>query len=180
MKIHQLILVLTLFTFSTSINAQTFLPEGGKKYVLSAWVQDETIPANGNDMLGYITLTQVSDAAVSTIEMRPSGLIVDGWQLITQEFNVISGIESMDIRLIPSSVSSTYFDDIRIFPFNGTMKSFVYDSDNQRLMAELDDNNFATFYEYDQEGGLIRVKKETERGIFTIQETRSSSTKLNN
>lgn len=54
------------------------------------------------------------------------------------------------------------------------MKSFVYDPVNLRLMAELDENNYATFYEYDDDGTLIRVKKETERGVKTIKETRSS------
>jgi hypothetical protein len=41
-------------------------------------------------------------------------------------------------------------------------------------MAELDENNYATFYEYDDEGTLTRVKKETEKGIKTIRETRSA------
>jgi hypothetical protein len=59
------------------------------------------------------------------------------------------------------------------------MKSFVYDPDNQRLTAELDENNYATFYEYDKEGGLIRVKKETVKGVYTIQETRSGNVKTN-
>ena len=36
----------------------------------------------------------------------------------------------------------------------------------------MDQNNFATFYQYDEEGNLFLVKKETERGIKTIQETR--------
>jgi hypothetical protein len=67
-----------------------------------------------------------------------------------------------------------YIDDIRIHPFDGQMKSYAYDPSSQRLWAELDENNFATFYEYDDEGILIRVKKETERGIMTIRETRSS------
>jgi hypothetical protein len=40
-------------------------------------------------------------------------------------------------------------------------------------MAELDDRNYATFYEYDEEGTLVRVKKETEKGIYTIKESRS-------
>ena len=57
------------------------------------------------------------------------------------------------------------------------MKSFVYDQKTQRLMAELDENNYSTFYEYDLEGGLIRIKKETERGVFTIQETRRGNVK---
>jgi hypothetical protein len=47
-------------------------------------------------------------------------------------------------------------------------------------MAELDENGFATFYEYDDEGSLIRVKKETERGVVTLKETRSSYKKTLN
>ena len=39
-------------------------------------------------------------------------------------------------------------------------------------MAQLDDANYATYYEYDQEGNLIRIKKETEMGIVTLQENR--------
>ena len=76
-----------------------------------------------------------------------------------------------------NSYGDCYFDDVRFYPYNGNMKSFVYDEDTQRLMAELDENNYATFYEYDLEGGLVRVKKETERGVFTIQETRSNTYK---
>ena len=57
------------------------------------------------------------------------------------------------------------------------MKSFVYDPVSLRLMAELDANNYATFYEYDDQGNLIRVKKETERGIVTLKESRSVYTK---
>jgi hypothetical protein len=41
-------------------------------------------------------------------------------------------------------------------------------------MAELDERNYATFYEYDEEGKLIRVKKETEKGVMTIQENRDN------
>jgi hypothetical protein len=73
-----------------------------------------------------------------------------------------------------TSAAPVYFDDIRIVPFNANMKSFVYNPINLRLMAELDENNYATFYEYDDEGTLIRLKKETERGIKTIKETRSA------
>lgn len=85
----------------------------------------------------------------------------------------LSNLPDGDTNTNPSVMA--YFDDIRVHPYNGNMKSFVYDPKTQRLMAELDENNYATFYEYDQEGGLIRVKKETEKGIYTIQETRSSS-----
>ena len=57
------------------------------------------------------------------------------------------------------------------------MKSYVYDPVNMRLSAELDERHFATFYEYDEEGKLKRLKKETEKGVMTIQETKSNSAK---
>jgi hypothetical protein len=69
---------------------------------------------------------------------------------------------------------SGYIDDVRIFPYESNMSSYVYDERNMRLMAELDENNFATFYEYDDEGTPIRIKKETERGIMTLKENRQS------
>jgi hypothetical protein len=66
-------------------------------------------------------------------------------------------------------------DDIRVHPFNANMKSFVYDPVTLRLMAELDENNYATYFEYDDEGNLMRQKKETERGIMTVKETRQNT-----
>lgn len=80
----------------------------------------------------------------------------------------------MSVNLESSGSTRVYFDDLRVHPFNANMKSFVYNPVNLRLMAEQDENNYSTFYEYDDDGTLIRVKKETERGIQTIKETRSA------
>jgi hypothetical protein len=60
------------------------------------------------------------------------------------------------------------------------MVGHVYDFVKLRVIAELDENNYATFYEYDDEGSLIRVKRETEKGIMTIQESRKSIRKKEN
>ena len=112
-----------------------------------------------------------------------SGFIIDGWQRVIGKFTAPAEANShIKIELTNNNTNSTaaYFDDIRVFPYNGTLKSFVYDEETQRLMAELDENNYATFYEYDNAGGLVRVKKETEKGVYTIQETRSSTTKTAN
>jgi len=45
------------------------------------------------------------------------------------------------------------------------------------LVGELDERNYATIYEYDLEGKLIRLKKETERGIMTIKENKNNTKK---
>jgi len=46
-----------------------------------------------------------------------------------------------------------------------------------RLWAKLDDRNFASIIEYDNQGVQVRTKKETEKGIYTINEVRSSAPK---
>ena len=76
------------------------------------------------------------------------------------------------MELIPSG--TLYVDDVRLFPNDGNMASFVYDNRTMRLVAQLDENNFATLYEYDDEGTPIRVKKETEKGVLTVKESRQS------
>jgi hypothetical protein len=57
------------------------------------------------------------------------------------------------------------------------MTCYVYDPYQLRLWSMLDDRNYADYKEYDVEGVLVRNKKETEKGIFTIQESRSANTK---
>jgi hypothetical protein len=102
----------------------------------------------------------------------------DGWQRIEGQFTIPGGASAIDIKLECSS-GDCYFDDVRVFPVDGSMKSYVYDPITMRLVAELDERNYATLYEYDEEGKLIRVKKETEKGKMTIQENRNNTKKNN-
>jgi hypothetical protein len=88
------------------------------------------------------------------------------------------GVYAMTLNFVNSGPGQLYVDDIRIHPFNANMKSYVYDPVNLRLVAELDANNYASFYEYDEEGTLIRTKAETREGIKTITETRSALQKV--
>jgi len=105
-----------------------------------------------------------------------SGNIIDGWQRIEGTFTIPGSALYLLLRL-QSNSGDALFDDIRVFPYDASMKSYVYDPVTMRLTAELDERNYATQYEYDEEGKLIRVKKETERGIMTIKEDRNSSVK---
>ncbi len=154
----------------------SFAPIPGKKYVLSAWVKE----ANG---LGKTTF---SGPAIkldfipisSTSSIRASGKIIDGWQLIEKEFTVPIGTEEIAVKLLNTGIEEIFVDDIRIHPFSASMKTFVYDPVSLRLMAELDERNYATYYEHDEEGRLIRMKKETSRGIQTIQQSFNSTQKI--
>lgn len=126
-----------------------------------------------------VSFVDINNQAIGTpIVLQPQGGIIDKWQKVTADFEVPGNAGKMIIALRNTDQDRmAYFDDVRILPFDSNMKTFVYHPENQRLMSELDENNYATFYEYDLEGGLVRVKKETEKGIYTIQETRSGNVK---
>jgi len=149
----------------------SFQPSPGK-YIISAWVKEENAPI-GTTQYDNTSLAISFANSSLTFQLSPTGAIIDGWQRIEGEVFVPNSSTNMDLTLQVAQ-GSAYFDDIRFFPFDGSMMSYVYDPESLRLMAELDERNYATFYEYDEEGKLIRVKKETEKGVMTIQENRDN------
>ena len=163
----------------------SFYPIPNKDYIISGWLkQDKPNSISYSNDTGilltlYDDIGQSSGQMISSELFYCSGKIIDGWQRVIGKFKAPNNdtLTHIRIELFNNSSVDSFFDDIRVFPVNGTMKSFVYDEDTQRLVAELDENNYATFYEYDNEGGLVRVKKETEEGVYTIQETRSNTVK---
>jgi hypothetical protein len=154
------------------VTHKRFSPLQGQKVVVSGWVKQELPCVSGSYDNAQIHLEFNNGGG--TYFLRPSGNIIEGWQRIEDTLTIPANADSLIFSMFATSSAPVYFDDIRIHPFNANMKSFVYNPINLRLMAELDENNHATFYEYDDEGTLIRLKKETERGIKTIKETRSA------
>lgn len=149
----------------------SFSPSAGK-YVVSAWVKEDQAPAGTTSYTSpYIEISYTNSTQVNVLV--PQGVIIDGWQRIEGLIDIPSTATNMSIQL-KTNGADVFFDDIRFFPEDGSMMSYVYDPISLRLMAELDERNYATFYEYDEEGKLVRVKKETERGIMTIQENREN------
>ncbi|MEM7036522.1 MAG: hypothetical protein AAF570_06030, partial [Bacteroidota bacterium] len=159
----------------------------GDTYALQLWVSrvDENVPTfrdrsifNPSDRLG-IKVNFYDDQGVmltSSDLFEPSGRIVEGWQKIEAEFEVPFGTENITFQLQSGSLNSTsvfsYLDDIRIHPLVSKMSCHVYDTDDYRLKATLDDDNFALLYHYDEAGNLYLIQKETVDGMRTIQESR--------
>lgn len=181
--LYTLLIILSFKSHAQTNNTGSFYPIPGGKYIVSGWVREDHPSQQKNYQSALkISFIDLNNSSVgNTITLMPSGEIIDGWQLIVGAIEIPFGYDdnyiSIELECLSNGGVDCYFDDIRFLPYNGNMKSFVYDEDTKKLMAELDENNYATFYEYDPEGGLIRVKKETEKGVFTIQETRSSNSK---
>ncbi|MBV4358904.1 hypothetical protein [Pinibacter aurantiacus] len=152
------------FQYILTANEQAlgFAPVNGRKYILNFWVYDNN--PNSNKVTG-LTLKLNGN----TIDFAQKEVpVVEGWKQVEVKF-MAQPTFSMEI-----GGSNLYIDDVRLLPNDGQLTSFVYDPISMRLMAQLDENNFATLYEYDDEGTPIRVKKETERGIMTIKESRQA------
>jgi len=151
-------------------NIPLFAPDSGT-YLLSAWVKESV----GCGSTGYTKDSiqiKYNGSGVKYV-LHPSGPLIEGWQRFEGKFKVPKAATGITVKLFAGN-NTTYYDDIRIEPFAAEMKTYVYDPASLRLMATLDENNYATIYEYNDEGILMRVKKETERGIKTIKESRSS------
>ncbi len=159
-------------------NCVSFSLVQNKIYFIEAWVKEEVQEqkVSYDDAEVQIDFRAgIAGANIASFTFQPSGQIIDGWQRIRGRFTVPQGYENIVFKLTSNGEVPVYFDDIRVYPIDSNLKSFVYDPTSLKLMAELDENNYASFYEYDNEGGLVRVKKETEKGVYTIQETRSKT-----
>lgn len=151
---------------------KTFSPTPGQ-YVLSVWTRGEV--ANKNKTYLNPVVSIGFNNGIKT-DYLASGNIIDDWQRIDVLLTVPATAVTMQIELGCKS-GTCLFDDFRFYPVDASMISYAFDPITLRLVAQLDERNYATFYEYDEEGQLIRVKKETERGIMTIQENSINITK---
>jgi hypothetical protein len=138
-----------------------------KKYIVSCWqqvnLQNGTIPTSA-------ALKYKSNNIITLL--KPKSPNIDGWVLFEGVLNIPSTSNASVVEAIFTQGST--IDDIRILPFESNMKSYVYDNMNRRLLSVLDENHFATIFDYSTEGKLLHVKKETEKGILTLKESREA------
>jgi hypothetical protein len=103
--------------------------------------------------------------------------VIEGWVRIEHEFVASGNVVEITCYNKNTEFDILFMDDIRIHPFNSSLQTYVYDTQNYKLRATLDGNNFSSLYFYDEQGNLYLTKKETERGIQTIQESSSHQPK---
>lgn len=144
-----------------------FEPMPRKKYLFTIWVKDGQNTPNKNIPIDLLLGGNAVDLKCVAV--------VEKWKKIQGiiDLSTYNALQTVTLDLVPKT-TNVKIDDLRIHPVDSHMKTYAYDDKNYRLMAELDENAFASFYEYDNEGALVRVKKETERGIVTLKESRSS------
>jgi len=145
-----------------------------KAYFVSAWVSVKNpqvlVPVLADNLGIQIAFRNEQGTVLSTTTLAPAGPVIEGWQQIRGVVSPPPGVAQPEITFLPGSLGTAWYDDLRLHPEKGNMKTYVYDLANYQLKAILDEENFASFFYYDAEGNLYLSKKETEEGIKTISE----------
>jgi len=148
--------------------------ESGKAYLLNAWFSinrpNVRTPYLADNLGIDIIIRNATGEIVNTFSFAPAGRIIEGWQQVKGSFVCPVAEAQVEIQFKSGSTGVAWYDDLRLHPVNGNMKSYVYDVRDYRLRAILDEENYASFFYYDQEGNLHITKKETEEGIKTLTE----------
>jgi hypothetical protein len=150
-----------------------FNPLKGKDYIFSAWVKVNSPPPVVNCADAKVTIMAVGKTPLT---LFPQGPVIEGWQRMEGKFSMGPSSNEVTVTLLPGDYA-TFYDDLRIFPADGNMASYVYDDVKLKLTYTLDENNYFTKYEYNNQGELIRIKRETEEGIVTEKEGNSGLAK---
>lgn len=151
-----------------------FTPLVSKKYIIVFWAKC------GNGVFPEVNMSGagLQGSPQTTISHQA----IEGWYRVETIFETTNTPNDIEFEFHFENKMGThspgYIDDFRIQPFKSAMKAYAYDNNTLWLMAELDDRNYATFYNYDEEGNLVQIKKETERGIMTIQTGRKNVRKV--
>lgn len=165
-----------------SIQLSRMQLQAGKKYMVSAWVALPSLQEKLYEGTDYKFLLATppsfslnlikEDGTVVPNNLQWVGKTIKGWQKIEAEVIIPEGVSTANL-FVNVGDGELLIDDIRVHPYNSGVNTYVYDWENYRLSAVLDDRNYATFYYYDEQGNLYLTKKETERGIKTIQDVMS-------
>lgn len=150
---------------------KSFEPTVAETYVLSVWVKEDTkiypyqkakvsvsfLDLN-NQQIGYATI------------LSPEGAVIDGWQKIEGQYYVPLSAKKIVIKFYTDDNSTLWVDDFRTHPDKASMKTVVYDQKTLLPSATHDSYNYTTYYNYDEEFGLVRSRVETTNGIQTVSE----------
>ena len=139
-----------------------------KTYVLSFWAKDGELPSGTGN---YGTRVEIKQGSTLLTNENLQSITVDGWKKYEYVYKGISDADITISFLSEQGSDVVLIDDVRIHPFNASMATYVYDPINYRYIASLDGQNLATLYSYDQEGKLTQIKKETSKGIQTLQQS---------
>ncbi|MGN6646682.1 MAG: hypothetical protein ACTHJT_09130, partial [Cytophaga sp.] len=144
--------------------------ERGKPYRASVWINN-----NGNTNAGiYYKFTNQSGVQLSgtsttrvTLTGNTNVTTCGNWKLITIDIKVPSTVAQnnlLEVGCDNQSATIAYFDDIRFYPLDQPIVTYVYDPNTKWRTYVLDADNFYTRTQYDNAGRVVAIYRETING----------------
>ncbi|MFL5730431.1 MAG: hypothetical protein ACJ75J_13165, partial [Cytophagaceae bacterium] len=151
--------------------------EKGRKYKAMVWVH------NSSPKQCSLVVENQSASVIKSVDFSHPVMVAGNWSLLRLDVDPSeygSATKLVFYMLNSSSSGTVIYDDYRVLPYQGAMESFVYDPETGRITATLNNDNIATFYQYDSRGRLIEVKTEIENiGPQTIKKYLYNEQKVN-
>lgn len=154
-----------------NMNGTSVDPEKG--ILIKAWAKTDEIPTDPNnlntDCKIYVKLIDPTNSAIVYNNKLLRKIQTGEWTLYEAEIPALLNNPSVvDVCLYTNSSNNVYVDDILIKPINSAVQCYVYDYEKQRLTDEIDDLHLATHYQYNFEGEMDKIMKETDIGWRSI------------
>lgn len=150
-------------------------------FVLKCWVMHESNAINVAPMVvdtAFVELQMQNPLNGHVRMVEPSAVTQVGhWALVefpmrdikSQFGGVINEIDlSLQLSSQPGRVA--YLDDLLLAPLEAQVNASVVSPRNLEVIATFGPSHFATYYQYDAEGRLLREVIETEAGLKTVSE----------
>lgn len=133
--------------------------------------------------ISFHNLTEGSSDAVASANLIPIAQTGE-WMLYQAHVRPLGAHSSSNVPVFltpvleyEGSVGQLWLDDLRVQPGNAQVTTYVYDYKTLNLVTSFDDQHFGLYYQYNEEGKLIRKQIETVRGLKTVQETQYNTPK---
>lgn len=138
---------------------------------VKVWVKDASknpAPIKGNSII-------TSPSSTTPLNFKKIAQTGE-WSLYEAKLPILNNGAEYQIQF-QSNLSSgvLYIDDVRQQPLNAQANAYVYDPSTLRLLTSFDDQHFGLYYQYNQQGQLVRKMIETERGMKTVIESQYNS-----
>ncbi|HET6243904.1 MAG: hypothetical protein H0V01_04460 [Bacteroidetes bacterium] len=139
-----------------------------KIWVQSAFYSPSSVNSNNNLK---VEINNVLEKPFTKIAQTGEWTLYEA-KLSQNDFNSIpvNSILSLKLNYTIQNSEIVYMDDFRFQPLNAQAVCYVYDVASLKLLTQFDDQHFGLYYQYNDEGKLVRNQIETERGLKTIQE----------
>lgn len=151
--------------------------EVGRTYVAKVWVHRLSPPTAALSLQINGTAGSAYTDTKTVTRNNPANVAVGDWVLMSVELEVPANFDTGTTHNLLLSLSNTgstgkaYFDDLAFHPKDAVMTGNVYNGATGALVAQLDNDNFATFYTYDNAMRLTSASKEYSGGIRKVTES---------